>query len=553
MGGLLVRFLISIALVLIFAAPSHAQSGSPLQEAGARIGANMLSYTRAQDDSYRMGAWDSYGQVSVDLENVTGLRGCETGIFDTLRRLLVRDVRSAGVAVRVSTTLNASGVTDAAGAPTAETLGALPAGRTVIYATNLIRVHSDGRRGRNCRSEIDAGRGSSALLDLRGQARPVFIDFFIWSSNEVTPGFIPTTAIGLYSTKALAPLTRDEVQSMAASFFSNFNQSNATVVSTQLAFRETPDATQASLIFDQAATSGAGRINIRLRTTRSVFGDFGNNAPDYRMASAADIMNTPLGNTSIRRTLADAPGYGEFLRVRAGDTDLSTFNAGCTLIQNRVSEMGLTGADQYVALWAAISQHPGYQTDSAFFGSTQCIGHVRSELDRRLGDTQPQPVLTPPRSNAHPDSNLMNTFMTTEFVPYARLDPSERSPANWSKVFSEGAVVRVSPRLAVPISDGRGLTGRFGRIGCYAFTTWRAELADALPGSRVEGVVELDGGGEAYFRAIFSSLSTNNLLRLSELRFDSTIPSLARDRIVDQHGDGCGGGVWRPALVYGPN
>jgi hypothetical protein len=479
------------------------------------------------------------------------MRNCESGVFDTLRRLLVNDVRSAGVAVRVSTPLNASGVTEAAGAPTSDALGALPPGRAVIYAANLLRVHSDGRRGRNCRSEINVGRGSSALLDLRGQARPVFVEFFVWSSNEVSPGFIPTTAIGLYSIKALAPLTRAEVQTMAGNFFSNFNSSNATVVATQLTFRETPDATQVSLAFDERASSGAGRVIIMLRTTRSVFGDFGNNAPDYRMASAADIMNTPLGTTSIRRTLADAPGYAEFLRVRAGDADLSAFNAGCTVIQNQVSDIGLTGADQYVALWAAISQHPGYQTDPSHFGATQCISQSRAELDRRLGNAQPQPVLSPPRVTQHPDSTQMDDFMTTEFVPYARLDPTERTAANWSKVFVDTASVRVSQRFQNPISDGRGLTGRFGRIGCYAFTTWRAELADALPGSRVEGVIALDGGGEAYFRGIFSQPG-GGAPRLNELRFDSMIPELARNRIVDQHGDGCGSGGWRPALVYGP-
>ena len=239
-------------------------------------------------------------------------------------------------------------------------------------------MQSNERRGRDCRSEVDAARGSTALLDLRGQARPVFIEFIVWNSTEYDPGFIPHNAIGLYSMRALAPLTRDDVQRLASDFLSNFDNSNAAIVRTQLTFRESPDGTGVSLVFGEGdALAGVGRVNIRMRTTRSIFGDFGNNAPNYSMASASDIMNTPIGTTTVRHAISEGDSqerFNAFMQVRATDEDLSAFNAGCTMIQNRVSDIGLTGADQYVALWAAIRQHPGYQADPAHFAETVLAG-----------------------------------------------------------------------------------------------------------------------------------------------------------------------------------
>lgn len=561
MGNSIRRLGVGAAALLFFAlglpASSNAQPSASLEEVRARIDGRMIVLDQTPRPSYRFGAWDSYGLVRVNFDGASASGRCETGIFSTLRQLLVRNTKSAGIAVRISTSQSGSGVSDAGGDPPGDAprgaFGPLPRDRVTIYAANLLRVSSEERRGRNCQSQINTAGGATALLDLRGQARPVFVEFIVWSSSELSTGFITHNAIGLYSTKALAPLTRGEVQNLANGFVAEFSRANTSVLQTQLSFEATPRVYGVSLVFaegDQLA--GAGRIDIDLETTRSVFLPFGNEAPNFANASAADVMNTPIGAATVSRAVADAANFADFVRVRATDTDLSKFNQGCTAIQNRVSEIGLTGVDQYVATWGAIRQHPGYQEDPLHFASTDCVRQVRGELTRRLGDAQPRPELAESAPPRVPDAAAMGAFMDTELRPFLRLEPDERTSASWAKIFSADATVRASQRITPPLIQDNAIIGRFGRIGCYAFTTWRPDFADTMNGSRVEGIIEVRDGGEAYFRGIFKPAAGAEGIRLSEFRFDSIVSDNARARILDNHGDGCANGTWRPALLYGP-
>ncbi|MBL8547404.1 MAG: hypothetical protein JNL81_13140 [Hyphomonadaceae bacterium] len=535
-----------------------------VRQFAGQVDGSLLVRDMEPRSNYRMTPFRSYGRVRVEFENAQISSNCDASpLTNFLRRLLVQQTRSAGIALRLTTSGGTAAAADpAAPPPAAPAIGTLPGAasdRIVLFAGNLLRVSSEERNGRRCRVQLDTGGAYTPLLDLRGQPRPVHVEFLIWTSRENAPGFIPSTLIDLYSTKALAPLTRDQVRGYAASLITMFDNAREGLIARTLNFEQTPAEYGVSLVFDPTDRLARGsRINVSMQTTSSMFWAGGASEANFQDISAADVLSTTIGpRTTIQSALDAIPTaqYSKWTGVRPTDTDFTDLEAGCAAIEQRVGQVGLTGEDQVIARWAAVAQHPAMRQAAQRFAGTTCLRGLRTQLER-MGVRQPTyftiPSEAPPAPPRQADQADMARFMSTRFRPYVRTRQDEGRQQLADTVLASGAQIVVSQEFNAvqpAIAANGAITGSFDRISCFAYTPFVANAG--VTGSRIEGVAELVGGTETYFRAFFNQASDANALRMTRVEFNATLPNAARDRLQDANPDHCEN-AWRPRMLYPP-
>jgi hypothetical protein len=498
------------------------------------LAGGVVSDITERSSRYDFRTGDSYGLIRVDLADYRALENCpRSGVLGALFSLAVAEKMNTGVDIKIRHVER----------------------NRVLYAGTIYQVTQETGRNARCQSNINTGGFTTPVISLNGR-QSIEIEFGFWKQTARDAVFAET--LTAFPSLGLGELAAPTIQNAAGLILSRFNDPTTKRITRTVTFEAVPTAFGLTFaLTDGAGNAGGGAPTLRLtmQTLRSVFGDWMGD-PDYTTISAANVVGLPVrpgSNATLGEVVQERLGTNWSIWANADKATDNGFTQACQVMVNAIGGLGLTNKDAATAQWAAITLHgtmatePTFRTNgcaASFFDAARSIGRPFPGLP---SDT----VVAPPPVAKGPAS-VAQMRRTTEgpMAALLRLDPSEDRTWLTSQAFAPSATLLQTPRPAdnALVADNK-MVGSVSKAGCFAYTALRAGQDD-MPGSRVEGLLE-SNGVDFYFRAFFDEAAADSqtapIIRFEVFR---SAPQLAKDRIIDQHPEGCNRGAWRPKIVY---
>lgn len=500
------------------------------------LAGGLITDVTTKPNRYDFRTGDSYGFIRIDLDNYRALEQCpRTGVLGALFSLAVAERLNTGVDIKIRHVER----------------------NRILYAGTIYQVSQDTGREAKCQTNVNTGGFTTPIFALNGR-QSIEVEFGFWKLSAREAVFADTVSAFSGLNLGLGELATAGAQNAANAVLSRFNNPTTKRLTRTVAFESQPTSYGMSFTLadgNGAAGVGAPTLRLALQTTRSIFGDWPGD-PDFTTLNAANVVGAqirPGSSETLGEIVQERLGTAWMTWAGAEKATDNGFTASCLTLANALGGLGLTNRDLSVTQWAAVSLHgamatePSFRTGctASFFDSARLIGRPFPTLESER-PAAPPAIVTGPASVAQ-----MRRTAEGPFQALLRSDPNDDRSWLTSQAFKAGATMSQIPRPAdnALIADN-AVVGVASKAGCYAYTALRPGQDD-MPGSRVEGLLEV-GGTELYFRAFFDEAQANTpTALLNRLEVFRSAPQLAKDRIIDQHPEGCNRGAWKPKLVFG--